>query len=73
MANTTNINAPLNEYVNVHRDELIVKASATFATLPYIDKMLGVKFQDVLPMLERSVVLKDGCSCGWTTAGGANI
>ena len=69
MANTTNINAPLNEYVNVHRDELIVKASATFATLPYIDKMLGVKFQDVLPMLESSVVLKDGSSCGWDPNG----
>lgn len=73
MANTTTINAPLNDYVNVHRDELIVKASATFATLPYIDKMLGVKYQDVLPMLESSVVLKDGSSCGWDPNGADTI
>ena len=73
MANTTNINAPLNEYVNVHRDELIVKASATFATLPYIDKMLAVKYQDIVPMLESSVVLKDGSSCGWNPDGADTI
>lgn len=73
MANTTNINAPLNEYVNVHRDELIVKASATFATLPYIDKMLAVKYQDIVPMLESSVVLKDGSACGWDPDGADTI
>lgn len=73
MANTTTINAPLNDYVNVHRDELIVRASATFATLPYIDKMLGVKYQDVVPMLESSVVLKDGSSCGWDPDGADTI
>ena len=73
MANTTTINAPLNDYVNVHRDELIVKASATFATLPYIDKMYGVKYQDILPMLESSVVLKDGSSCGWDQIGRAHV
>lgn len=73
MANTTTINAPLNDYVNVHKDELIVRASATFATLPYIDKMFGVKYQDVLPMLESSVVLKDGSSCGWDPNGADTI
>lgn len=73
MANTTTINAPLNDYVNVHRDELIVRASATFATLPYIDKMLGVKYQDVVPMLESSVVLKDGSACGWEPNGADTI
>lgn len=73
MANTTTINAPLNEYVNVHRDELIVRASATFATLPYIDKMLGVKYQDVVPMLESTVVLKDGSACGWDPNGADTI
>lgn len=73
MANTTTINAPLNEYVNVHKDELIVKASATFATLPYIDKMYGVKYQDVVPMLESSVVLKDGSACGWDPDGADTI
>ena len=73
MPNTTTINAPLNEYVNVHRDELIVRASATFATLPYIDRMLGVKYQDVVPMLESSVVLKDGSSCGWDPNGADTI
>lgn len=73
MANTTTINSPLNEYVNVHRDELIVKASATFATLPYIDKMLGVKYHDVVPMLESSVVLKDGSACGWDPEGADTI
>ena len=73
MANTTTINAPLNDYVNVHRDELIVKASATFATLPYIDKMYGVKYQDVVPMLESSVVLKDGSACGWDPNGADTI
>lgn len=69
MANTTTINTPLNEYVNVHRDELIVRASATFATLPYIDKMLGVKYQDVVPMLTSTVNFKDGSSCGWDPNG----
>lgn len=73
MANTTTINAPLNEYVNVHRDELIVRASATFATLPYIDKMLGVKYKDTLAMLESSVVFKDGSACGWDPAGSDTI
>lgn len=73
MANTTTINAPLNEYVNVHRDELIVRASATFATLPHIDKMLAVKYQDVVPMLESSVVLKDGSACGWDPNGADTI
>ena len=73
MANTTTISAPLNDYVNVHRDELIVKASASFATLPYIDKMYGVKYQDVVPMLESSVVLKDGSSCGWDSNGADTI
>ena len=73
MANITTINAPLNDYVNVHKDELIVKASATFATLPYIDKMYGVKYKDVLPMLESSVVLKDGSACGWDPAGSDTI
>lgn len=73
MPNTTTINAPLNDYVNVHKDELIVKASATFATLPYIDKMYGVKYQDVVPMLESSVVLKDGSSCGWDPNGADTI
>ena len=73
MANTTTINAPLNDYVNVHKDELIVKASATFATLPYIDKMYGVKYKDTLAMLESSVVLKDGSACGWDPAGSDTI
>lgn len=73
MANTTTINAPLNDYVNVHRDELIVRASATFATLPYIDKMYGVKYKDTLAMLESSVVLKDGSACGWDPAGSDTI
>ena len=73
MANTTTINAPLNDYVNVHRDELIVKASATFATLPYIDKMYGVKYKDTLAMLDSSVVFKDGSACGWDPAGSDTI
>lgn len=73
MPNTTTINAPLNEYVNVHKDELIVKASATFATLPYIDKMFGVKYQDIVPMLESSVEFKDGSACGWDPAGSDTI
>lgn len=69
MANTLTINTPLDEYVNVHRDELIVKASAVFDTLPYIDKMLGVKYQDVVPMLESTVKLQDGAACGWNPQG----
>lgn len=73
MANTTTINTPLDEYVNVHRDELIVRASATFATLPHIDKMLAVKYQDVVPMLESTVVFKDGSACGWDPNGADTI
>ena len=73
MANTTNINTPLNEYVNVHRDELIVKASATFETFPYIDKMLGVKYKEVLAMLDSTVSLQDGSACGWNPNGSDTI
>lgn len=73
MANTTTINAPLNEYVNVHRDELIVKASATFETFPYIDKMLGVKYKEVLAMLDSTVSLQDGSACGWNPDGSDTI
>lgn len=70
MANTVTVNGDaLKNYVNVHKDELLVNASATFQTIPHIDVMLGVKNEDQVPMLDSTVEFGDGASCGWNPAG----
>lgn len=59
----------LTDYVNVHRDELLVKAYADAKTLRYIDIMPNVKYKEAIPYLESEVELQDGSKCRLTTAG----
>lgn len=74
MANTVTINdASLKEYINVHKDELLVKASATFATMPHIEVMYGVKYKDEVPVLESEIKFKSGEGCGWNPDGSDTI
>lgn len=67
MATTLNVNA-LPEYVNEHKDELLVKAIAGNKTLDYIDIMAGVKHKEAIPFLDSEVELAEG-ACGWNPAG----
>ena len=59
----------LTDYVNVHKDELLVKATADAKTLRYIDIMPNVKWKEAIPYLESQVVLQDGSVCRLTTGG----
>lgn len=59
----------LTEYVNVHRDELLVKAAAGSKTLLYVDIMDGVRFKDSIPYLDSEVELRNGGSCDWQAGG----
>lgn len=68
MASTLNINT-LTDYVNEHRDELFVKASAGAKTLEYVELMTNVKYKDALNYLDSTVVFGDGSACGWNPAG----
>lgn len=68
MANTLSVNA-LPDYINEHKDELLVKASLGAKTLDYIEIMPNVKFKDALNYLDSTVVLADGSDCGWNPQG----
>lgn len=68
MASALNVTA-LPEYVNEHKDELLVKASAGAKTLDFVEIMGGVKFKDALNYLESTAVLQDGSACGFTPQG----
>lgn len=68
MASTLNVSG-LTDYVNVHRDELLVKAAADSKTLRFVDIMPGVKSEDSIPYLSSSVVLDDGSKCGFESKG----
>lgn len=59
----------LTDYVNVHKDELLVKAAADAKTLRYVDIMPNVKSKDAIPYLESSVEFQDGSRCKLTTGG----
>lgn len=59
----------LTDYVNVHRDELLVKAVADAKTLRYIDIMPNVKWKEAIPYLESEVEFQDGSNCRLSTAG----
>ena len=63
----------LTDYVNVHKDELLVKATADAKTLRYIDIMPNVKWKEAIPYLESQVVLQDGSVCRLTTGGSDNF
>lgn len=67
MANTLNVNT-LPEYINEHKDELLVKAIAGNKTLDYVDIMAGVKHKDALNFLDSEVELA-AAECGWNPAG----
>lgn len=71
MANTLNFSA-LEEYVNVHRDELLVKASLGAKSINYLDIMTNVKHKDAIPYLESEVELHKA-SCDWLPAGSDRI
>lgn len=68
MASALNVSA-LPEYVNEHKDELLVKASVGAKTLDYIEIMGGVKYKDALNYLDSTAVLQDGSACGFNPQG----
>lgn len=68
MATTTNWSG-LTEYIDVHRDELIAKASASVKELDYFDLLLGVKHKETIPTLDTTIVFHDGSACGWNPDG----
>lgn len=71
MANTLDFSA-LEEYVNLHKDELLVKASLGTKTIDYLDIMTNVKHKDAIPYLESEVELHKA-SCDWLPAGSDRI
>ena len=69
MPNTVTIQGALSAYTEVHRDELLVKASlGGVKTFDYIDIMPGVKNKELIPMLDSTVVFS-GATCGWNPNG----
>ena len=68
MATVLNISG-LTDYVNVHKDELITKASLGGKSLEFVDIMPNVKYKDEIHFLDSSVVLQDGSQCGWNPQG----
>ena len=70
-ANTLDFSA-LEEYVNIHRDELLVKASLGTKTMSYLDIMTNVKHKDAITYLESEIELHKA-SCDWLPAGSDRI
>ena len=70
-ANTLDFSA-IEEYVNLHRDELLTKASLGTKTIDYLDIMPNVKHKDAIPYLESEVELHKA-SCDWLPAGSDRI
>ena len=68
MATTLTISA-LADYVNTHKDELLVKASVGGKSLEYAELMTNVAFKDAIPYLDSEVVLADGSACGFDPQG----
>lgn len=68
MATTLNVSG-LSEYVNIHKDELLTKATLGVKSLDYIEIMPNVKYKDALNYLDSTVVLQDGSQCGWNPQG----
>lgn len=68
MATTLSVSG-LTDYVNVHRDELLVKATVGSKTMDYIDVLPNIKYKDAIPYLDSTVVLADGSTCSWDPAG----
>lgn len=68
MANTLNVTA-LPEYVEMHKDELFVKAAVGAKSLNYLDIMGDVKYKDAIPTLDVTAEFADGESCGFDPKG----
>ena len=68
MASAFNLSG-IPEYVEVHRDELLVKATLDARTLRYVDIMPNVKYKDAIPTLDSTVTLQDGSACGFNPSG----
>jgi len=66
-ANTIDFSA-LEEYVNVHKDELLVKASLGTKSIDYLDIMTNVKHREAIPYLDSEVELHKA-NCVWDPAG----
>ena len=74
MANTITFTPEsIQEYVNVHKDELLTKASLGAKSLEYAELMLNVKYKDTLNYLDSTVVLADGSDCDWNPQGSDTI
>lgn len=68
MATTLNVSG-LTDYVNIHKDELFIKATAGARSLEHVEIMPNVKYKDALQYLDSEVVLADGSVCGFNPAG----
>lgn len=68
MANALNVSG-LTDYVNVHKDELFIKATAGAPTLDLVEIMGDVKYKDALQYLDSEIVLADGSVCGFNPQG----
>lgn len=68
MATTLSVSG-LTDYVKVHRDELLTKATLDAKTLRYVDIMPDVKFKDSIPTLDSEIEFQDGSVCGFNPNG----
>ena len=68
MANTVNVSG-LTDYVNIHKDELFVKATVGARSLDLVEIMGDVKYKDALQYLDSEIVLADGSVCGFNPQG----
>lgn len=68
MASSLNVSG-LTDYVNIHKDELFIKATAGARTLDNVEIMGDVKYKDALQYLDSTVVLADGSTCGFNPQG----
>lgn len=68
MANTVNFSG-LTDYINENRDMLFVKSVTGAKTLDYVELYPDVVYKTMLNYLDSSVVLGDGSTCTWDSAG----
>lgn len=68
MASAFNLSG-LTDYVEVHKDELLTKATLDFVTAKYVDIMPNVKYKDAIPTLDSTITFQDGSNCGFNPTG----
>ena len=68
MASAFNLSG-LTDYVNIHKDELFIKATVGARSLDLVEIMGDVKWKDALQYLDSEVVLADGSVCGFNPQG----